>query len=108
MLHVLDVRDALDTDRFLHVHFDPVFEAQSSQPGGASGTKSGPLPSEEQGGLITMNLLVPVLLLHFPQVPSPQFHPPSCLHPCGPTPMHPLSKSEEAGAVLGSLSFALT
>ena len=102
MLHVLDVRDALGTDRFLHVHFDPVFEAQSSQPGGGSGTKSGPLPSEEQGGCYHREpfrprpcIIAPYLAGSIATVP-----PPSCPHPCGPTPMHPLSKSEEAGAIL--------
>ena len=53
MLHVLDVRDALDTDRFLHVHFDPVFDAQSSKSsndgGAGAGAKSGSQVAEEQG-----------------------------------------------------------
>ena len=57
MLHILDVRDALDTDRFLHVHFDPVFDAQSAKSSGGAdaGAKAGAQAVEEQGLSDTRN-----------------------------------------------------
>jgi hypothetical protein len=66
MLHVLDVRDALDTERFLHVHFDPVFDGQSTGAGaGASQGIAAAVPSDgsadEKGGLTLLSPLFPLL-----------------------------------------------
>lgn len=35
MLQILDVRDALESDRFLQVHFDPIYEAPLAAVGGS-------------------------------------------------------------------------
>jgi hypothetical protein len=50
LLHVLDVRDSLDVERFLHVHFDPVFEAQSASPN-TTGHLSAPSAAGESEGI---------------------------------------------------------
>jgi len=54
LLHVLDVRDSLDVERFLHVHFDPVFEAQSASSSAAGQSSATAAAGESEGSLATI------------------------------------------------------
>lgn len=58
MLQILDVRDALESDRFLQVHFDPIAEASHT-------TVGGDVDSSQAGENITVaNTPPPILPSH--------------------------------------------
>ena len=54
MLQVLDVRDALDSDRFVQVHFDPVCEAKLTKAPANGATATATAEASPQGSIATI------------------------------------------------------